>query len=1009
MSTLKAILGPTNTGKTHYAIERMMAHGTGMIGLPLRLLAREVYDRVVSVKGESQVALLTGEERIEPSAARYYIATVESMPVGVRTDFVAVDEIQLAADDERGHVFTDRLLHMRGHHETLLLGADTMRGVLRDLKLGNETEPRERFSELKYCGHTKITKLPKRTAIVAFSAEDVYAIAELIRRQKGGAAVVMGGLSPRTRNAQVALYQSGEVDYIVATDAIGMGLNLDVERVVFADRVKFDGRRHRRLTAAEIGQIAGRAGRFRTGGEFGETGDCPLFEEELWHAVEAHRFDPVDTLLWRNAALDYGSLKRLIRSLEKPSGHPALVQNPHALDEWILRRLSEDSAVGPDIEGERNVRRIWDLARLPDFRKAGPEGHGRLVLGLASTLADPDQRLSSAGMERRLDELARTQGDIAQLQQRLASIRTWTYAAHRDDWLEDPARWRARTREIEDSLSDALHTALTARFVDRRTTQLLASLKKEDALVTDLMPDGDVYVEGYVIGRLKGLTFEPVLDARTLEGKAVRSAALAAIRPLITERLAILAGAPAEALKLNDEGELEHKGESVARLLKGPVWILPRVEMIGAIEVEPHERAAALNRLDEWVRTEIARLLPAHWRLAQEKTSEALDAPARGLAFRVMEGGAAVDLRHDDPPVKLSAEQREALKASGIRAGRVAAHVPDAQKPAAQRLIALLKAVHNGQPFALAPEGAGSFALDGTWPDESLQANGYLRFGRRALRADLAERLGWEIAKRRKEAGKNAFALPIELASMISCPADDWPVVLRGFGLAPAEREKEGEAVVLWRYIARARPDENGERAERASQPRRERGPRPQRSNRGPRPPNSPAATEAPSAASGEAVAGAVSDGASTPAADPNAPARSPRSRRDRGGRHQRGASGTGNDAQPQSGHRPPREERHKDKRGDARRDGRPNDKSAAYNRGPREAPPVRVRINPDSPFAALAVLLPALTRPPEVRADKPKHRKRGGRGQNKEQTKNPRADAGPPTPPDAPTYKPFA
>ena len=811
-STLKAILGPTNTGKTHYAIERMTGYGTGMIGLPLRLLAREVYDRVVERKGAAHVALVTGEERIVPSTARYWVCTVESMPVDVRVDFVAIDEIQLAEDQDRGHVFTDRILNLRGSHETLLLGSDTMRGVLRTLDLGAETEPRERFSELRYAGHCKITKLPKRTAIVAFSTDEVYAIGELLRRQKGGAAIVMGALSPRTRNAQVAMYQSGEVDYIVATDAIGMGLNLDVDRVVFASRSKFDGRRHRLLTPAECAQIAGRAGRFRTDGEFGETATCPHFDEETWKAIEAHRFDPVDHLQWRNSALDFSSLRRLILSLEKPSGHPALIHNPHALDEWVLRRMSEDGAIGPNVAGARRVKRLWDLARLPDFRKAGPEGHARLVLGLAETLADPDARLSDTGLERRLDDLSSTQGDIAKLQQRLANIRTWTYAAHRPDWLENPEKWQDRTREIEDSLSDALHEALTARFVDRRTTALLASLKKEDALVTELTPEGDVRVEGHVVGRLKGLTFEPVLDARTLEGKAVRGAAQAAVRPLIVERLSLIVAAPDDAFKLNDEGQVEHINSPVGQLVKGSGWMSPRVEIIGAAEVDPAEREAARQRLEQWATKEIARILPTHTKLAVEKAGDALDGLARGIAFRVLESGAAVDLRQDDPGLRLTAEQREALKGIGIRAGRVAAHVPDAQKPAGQRMIAILRAVFEGQPFPLAPEGAGSFALDGTWPEEALAANGYLRFGKRAVRADLAERLGWEIAKRRKEAGKNAFPIEIDLASVVSCPADDWPAVLKGFGLAPAEKDKETDAVLLWRYAARARPEGRPER-----------------------------------------------------------------------------------------------------------------------------------------------------------------------------------------------------
>jgi len=909
MTTLKAILGPTNTGKTHYAIERMLAHGTGMIGLPLRLLAREVYDRVVAAKGAAYAALLTGEERIHPPTARYFVCTVESMPVDVRADFVAIDEIQLAEDEDRGHVFTDRILHMRGNHETLLLGADTMRGLLKALRLGVETEPRPRFSELRYAGHAKITKLPKRTAIVAFSAEEVYAIAELLRRQKGGAAVVMGALSPRTRNAQVALYQSGEVDFIVATDAIGMGLNLDVGRVVFASRTKYDGRRHRPLTLAECAQIAGRAGRFRTDGEFGETGSCPPFADEEWRAIEGHHFDPVDAVQWRNSALDYASLKSLIRSLERPSGNPVLIHNPRALDEWVLRRMSEDGAIGPNVAGDRKVRRLWDLARLPDFRKAGPEGHGRLVLGLAETLADPDARLSDEGLRRRMDDLASVRGDINQLQQRLAAIRTWTYAANREDWLENPAYWREKTREIEDSLSDALHVALTARFVDRRTTALLASLRKEDALVTDLTPDGDVTVEGHLVGRLRGLTFEPAVDARTLEGKAVRGAAMAAVRPMLSARLAEIAVAPAQAFKLTEAAEIEFKEAPVARLTKGQQWMTPRTELIGAIEAEAAERQAALTRIEEWVRGEIGRVLPTHAKLAFAKSGEALEGLLRGLAFRILESGASIDLRTDESAPRLNPEQREALKSAGIRVGRVAAYAPDAQKPAAQKMIAILKAVEATTEYPLAPEGAGSFGLDGTWPDAALAANGYLRFGRRAVRADLAERLGWELAKRRKEAAKAVFEIPIDLASVVSCPAEDWPAVLKGFGIAPAEKNSETGTVTLWRYVARARPDADEKPARRA------------------------------------------------PRADANKP---------------EGAA---------------RQDRRPDNRGSQRPDRRPdNRKSGAAQVPERRSKP----LDPDSPFAALAALLPP---PKPEKAPRPLRQKK------------PPAEARPPA---AFRYRPF-
>lgn len=824
MPVLKAILGPTNTGKTHYALERMMGHASGMIGLPLRLLAREVYDRVVRAKGERAVALITGEERIVPDTARYWVCTVESMPTDKRVEFLAIDEIQLAEDNDRGHVFTDRILNMRGTQETLLLGAETMRNVLRELNFELETDTRERFSELNYAGPRKITKLPKRTAIVAFSADQVYAIAEVLRRQKGGSAVVMGGLSPRTRNAQVELYQSGEVDFLVATDAIGMGLNLDVDRVAFAGRSKFDGRRHRWLSNAEMGQIAGRAGRFRDNGEFGETGTCPPFEDDLVRAIEDHRYEPVTDLLWRNSDLDYRSIKTLISSLARPSPDQALRQNPYGLDEWVLRRMAEDEAVGPDVRGERKVRRLWDLARLPDFRKAGHEGHGRLVLGLAETLADPDARLDAGMLEQRLTALDVTAGDIGLLQQRLAMIRTWTYAAFRPDWLENPVIWRQRTREIEDRLSDALHAALTLRFVDRRTTALMAGLKREDFLTTDVSETGDVTIEGHVVGKLVGLTFAPDTNSATLEGKTVRNAAISALEPIIAERLKAIAGAAEAAFALNDAGQIMWNENPVAQLVAGPHWLAPSAKLIGGEHAEAHQQAAATTRLNEWLGDEIAKRLPTHFKLKFGADELGLGGLARGLAFRLLESGAAIDLREDDRALQPGPDDRAKLKETGIRSGRIAAHVPDAQKPAAQRLLATLQTLADGRERKVAPEGAGSFELDGSWPDADLAAQGYLRFGKRAVRADLAERLGWELSKRRKEADKATFEVPPELASIVSCPLDDFHVVLKGFGLAPAEKDPETGAVKLWRFQSRARLEEQKQRREaRQKSPRRPR------------------------------------------------------------------------------------------------------------------------------------------------------------------------------------------
>ena len=807
MGNLIAVLGPTNTGKTHYALERMMAHRSGMIGLPLRLLAREIYEKVVAQKGEAAVALVTGEERIWPEKARYFIATVEAMPLSQEVDFMAIDEIQLAADPDRGHVFTHRILHARGNSETLLLGSETMRRALIELGLDVSTDHRERFSELTYVGPMKATKLPKRSAIVAFSAEEVYAIAELLKRQRGGSAVVMGALSPRTRNAQVDLYQSGEVDYLVATDAIGMGLNLDVEHIAFASRAKFDGRRRRQLTSAEAGQIAGRAGRFRTDGTFGETGDCPPFDEDMVRRIEAHNFEPLTWLQWRNYDLDYRSIDNLLLTLSKPSPERILRQTSDALDELTLRRLAEDHDVREKTTSASRVKRLWDLCCLPDFRRSGPDGHLRVVQSLFDELADPDARLSCDWMEKELSKLRATEGDLDVLQNRLAAIRTWTYAANRSDWVEKAEIWRGAAREIEDLLSDALHERLTQRFVDKRTTALMRGLNAGDTMEAGFGDNGEITIEGHVVGKLEGLVFQPVTDAKTIEGKAVRNAALQALRPILAKRLQDIATAMPHAFSLNDYAQVTFDDQPVARLTKGHDWLSPRAELIGAEDSPNDARDRARNRIDEWLAEHTQKQLPALTAMKKQLNTMDLPGNARGLAYRVLEAGSAVDLRDDETPPRLTPEEREALKGWGIRSGRVATYAPETTKPAQQAFIAKLFSVFTSKEPMIAPAGAGSFPIEPSWSDQALHAQGYLRFGPRAIRADLAERLAWEIDKRRREAGKNQFEIPAELASVVSCPGDAFQEVLKSYGLAPAEHDAETGAVKNWRFKARSRPE----------------------------------------------------------------------------------------------------------------------------------------------------------------------------------------------------------
>src|SRR5215468_2121417 len=501
-----AVLGPTNTGKTHLAIERMLAHSSGMIGLPLRLLAREVYNRCVERVGAEQVALVTGEEKIKPNNPRFWVATVEAMPRDLDVAFVAIDEIQLAADLERGHVFTDRILNRRGREETLVLGAATMRPMVERLLPGANILSRPRLSQLTFAGEKKLTRQPRRTAIVAFSAEEVYAIAELIRRQRGGAAVVLGALSPRTRNAQVAMYQSGDVDYLVATDAIGMGLNLDVSHVAFASDCKFDGYQFRRLSPAEFAQIAGRAGRATRDGSFGTTGRCAPFDAELVHALESHSFEPIKVLQWRNSELDFSSVGALAASLAALPAHPALTRAPVAEDILVFEHVARDEEVRSLAEGRTAIARLWDVCQIPDYRKISPAAHAEMVATLYGFLLR-EGKISDDWFARQIALADHIDGDIDTLSTRIAHIRTWTFAANRPDWLDDPDHWQGVTRAIEDRLSDALHERLAERFVDRRTSVLMRRLRENAMLETEITKTGEVVVEGHTIGRLDGFRF----------------------------------------------------------------------------------------------------------------------------------------------------------------------------------------------------------------------------------------------------------------------------------------------------------------------------------------------------------------------------------------------------------------------------------------------------------------------------------------------------------------------
>ena len=798
-SKLTAVLGPTNTGKTHLAVERMLGHASGMIGLPLRLLAREIYDRIVKLRGKASVALITGEEKIVPPRAAYFVCTVEAMPLTREVEFLAIDEIQLCADPERGHIFTHRLLHARGKYETMLLGAGTMAPLIRRLLPDAEIVSRERFSNLSYAGSKKLTRLPRRSAVVAFSTDAVYAIAELIRRQRGGAAVVMGSLSPRTRNAQVALYQSGEVDFLVATDAIGMGLNMDVDHVAFAGLRKFDGKRTRWLYPQEVGQIAGRAGRYTRDGTFGVTGDCEEMDEDLVESVVNHQFEPVMGAEWRNARLDFGNLPGLLRSLAEPPHRNGLSLSAEALDERTLRKLSQQEDVVARCKADRSALiRLWDVCQTPDFRKTTDDDHQRMVRTLFDDLTTGRKRLPEDWIAGQYKALDRADGEIDSLAARLSGVRTLSYIANRGDWLHNPAHWQGVTRQLEDRLSDTLHEKLMARFIDRRTSVLMRSLGDRETMLAGVAADGAVTVEGHVVGRLTGVTFVQEKGGSALEEKALRNTAQRAVTPEIARRLGKLASEPDEAFTLTPDGAVLWNGEAAGAVRGGSPLLAPRARLLGELgEASARERAE--RRLDAFLAGEIDRKLPGLRKLERALSGGDLRGLPRGLAHRLLEAGGVLDKGAVDTDLKaLSQAERRTLKALGARIGAFSLFLPSVLRPeAAASARALSPGVWQGQSerLALAPSPT---------PDaRALAANGLRLVGKFVVPVEMLERLDALLREGQKPGG---VVLTEAARNTLGWTAAEAAAVLRALDYTPALRPKDGDPI-LWKRRGAQRPE----------------------------------------------------------------------------------------------------------------------------------------------------------------------------------------------------------
>ena len=755
---IKAVLGPTNTGKTHLAVERLTAHASGMIGFPLRLLAREVYDRVVRIKGEAQVALVTGEERIMPAQARYLLGTMEALPVERDVAFVGIDEAQLGADPERGHVFTDRLLRARGREETMILGSASIKGLVRTLVPEAEIVTRPRFSTLSYAGAAKLSRLPKRSAIVAFSAEEVYAIAEMLRRFAGGAAVVMGALSPRTRNAQVAMFEAGEVDYLVATDAIGMGLNLDVRHVAFASLQKFDGRRVRRLTISEMAQIAGRAGRHQQDGSFGTVG-MPQggFTPEEIAAIEGHHFPPLSSLFWRNPAPRFDSLDMLLSDLAQPPDQPALRAAPEAVDIAVLKHLAGDAEVLARAEEAESVRRLWDVCGLPDFEQLGAEHHSRTVLKLWQWSNSGDGMIDPDWFARRLARLDAMDGDIDQLASRIAAVRTLCFIAQRGDWIAGGAGWSERTQDLEARLSDALHAALAQRFVDRRLALLLRDARQNRAaLPVAVGPDGTVAVDGEAIGTLTGFQFKVDAEARASDHRLLLAAAEKHLRTELARRAAALAEADDGALALVIEAgappRLAWHGHAVATLARGATLVQPTIQIDASLRrLEAQQVQAIAERLQRHVAQQLARHAGPLAAMGEAAGDLFTPPPVRALLAALTDGGGiAARADVEDQLRALSPEERPLLRKLGLTIGSLDIFHPQLLKPEAVRWRTALIAAQQGTPLPVLPQQGAVLQRDGS--PEGLAVAGFRRCASGWLRIDMAEKLARQAHAARMQA-----------------------------------------------------------------------------------------------------------------------------------------------------------------------------------------------------------------------------------------------------------------
>ena len=763
-----ALLGPTNTGKTYLAIEKMLEFDSGIFGLPLRLLAREVYDNCVKKIGSKKVALITGEEKIIPDSANYFICTVESMPKEKTVDFIAIDEIQMCADRERGHIFTDRLLHARGQKLTMFLGSQVMANIINDLIKDVEFEKKERFSKLSYVGYKKISRLDRKVAIIAFSIEEVYAIAELVRRQKGGAAVIMGSLSPKTRNSQVGLYQSGDVDYLIATDAIGMGLNMDINEIYFSNLKKFDGKKTRRLNLVELSQIAGRAGRYKNDGGFGTTGDCENLNSDEIENIEKHHLPETKIIYWRNSRLNFENPDKLIASLELRPDKKNLLRTNDSLDESVLRHFLKKGT--NNILYHKNLELLWECCQIPDFEKKAYGQHINIIDKVFQFLSTRKKKIPSAFMKEQLKGLEKDHGNVDLLSHRLSNVRTWSYVSNKKNWVENSDYWVQLTKSIEDKLSDKLHDELTKSFIDKKISILSRSLKQDLILNTEINEKNKIYINEQLIGELKGLKFLIELTSKTLDTdiKSIKKAARKGVKEELNKRVNKII--ENQEVSIDSSSRIIWKGNPIGRLKKGHDYLSPEIESIADETIELETKMKLEEFLKKWFDNYINKILGDLINLTKQKTTNQY---LRALVFQLYEKNGVIKRKEIDSIVKLiPSEERKKLWGMGIKIGRYHIYLPKMLKPKAVEFrISLWKIFYNLTEKQEIPKFGLNFIINKNYEKNFLLLCGFEKFQDYFVRIDILEKLFIKIMDKSKD---RKFKINSDMMNLLGCTKENF-------------------------------------------------------------------------------------------------------------------------------------------------------------------------------------------------------------------------------------------